>query len=278
MAAPNHLISGYQTLRKAGREPYLTIGSWQHWDAELSLTALRESITWLRAHLLGDRRELREAPVRIYVRGADEWRDLPVYPPAEAQPQRLNLHPNGGLSGDLPAESAPDRYRYDPADPTPAIAAMSRMIGIPRKTGEGVLAGREDVVTYTGAPLPADLEVIGIPTAELHVTSSLAHTDFYVRISDVAPTGTITHVSDALRRFAADRPIDEMVGIELAPVAHRFKRGHRVRVQIASGACPRWDRNPGTGEPPAAGSAMRVADQRIHHSPARPSAVILPAT
>ncbi|MGI5490346.1 CocE/NonD family hydrolase [Microtetraspora malaysiensis] len=290
VAAPNHLISGwddialpalvrdYQALRRAGREPYLTIGPWQHWDTELSLTALRESIAWLRAHLLGDRRGLREAPVRIYVRGAEEWRDLPAYPPAEAQPRRLHLHPNSGLASDLPTESAPDRYRFDPADPTPATAGMSRMIGIPRKTGEGVLAGRDDVVTYTGAPLPADLEVIGIPTAELHVTSSLAHTDFYVRISDVAPTGTITHVSDALRRFTADQPIDEMVEIELAPVAHRFKRGHRIRVQIASGAYPRWDRNLGTGEPPATGSAMRVADQQIHHSPARPSAVILPVT
>lgn len=288
VAAPNHLISGwddialpalvhdYQALRKAGREPYLTIGPWQHWDAELSLTALREGITWLRAHLLGDRGGLREAPVRIYVRGAEEWRDLPVYPPAEAHPQRLHLHQDGRLSGALPAESTPDRYRFDPADPTPAVSGMSRMIGIPRKTGESVLDGRADVVTYTGEPLPADLEVIGVPAAELHVTSSLAHTDFYVRISDVAPTGAITHVSDALRRFAADRPIDGMVEIELAPVAHRFKRSHRIRVQVASGAYPRWDRNPGTGEPPATATAMRAADQRIHHAPGRPSAVILP--
>jgi predicted acyl esterase len=80
--------------------------------------------------------------------------------------------------------------------------------------------------------LPADLEVIDIPSAELHVTSSLAHTDLYVRVSDVAPSGTITHVSDALRRLAADQPIDGMVEVELAPVAHRFQRGHRIRVQV----------------------------------------------
>ncbi|MEO3805475.1 CocE/NonD family hydrolase [Nonomuraea sp. B1E8] len=288
VTAPNHLVSGwddialpglvrdYQTLRKAGHEPYLTIGPWQHWDAELSMTALRESITWLRAHLLEDQNGLRTAPVRIYVRGAEEWRDLPVYPPSEVRPQSLYLHVNGVLGGDLPADSAPDRYRFDPADPTPAVTGISRMIGISRKTGESVLTGRDDVLTYTGEPLPADLEVIGVPAAELHVTSSLAHTDFYVRVSDVAPSGTITHVSDALRRFAADRPIDGRVEIELAPVAHRFKRGHRIRVQVASAAYPRWDRNPGTGEPPATASAMRAADQQIHHDPSRPSALILP--
>lgn len=288
VSVPNHLISGwddfalpslirdYQALRKAGREPYLTIGPWQHWDTELSLTTLRESVTWLRAHLLEDRSGLRETPVRIYVKGVEEWRDLPVYPPANARPRRLCLHPGGGLAADLPAESPPDGYRFDPADPTPAVAGMSRMIGIPRKTGEGVLDGRGDVLSYIGEPLRADVEVIGIPAAELHVTSSLAHTDFYVRISDVSPTGAITHVSDALRRLTSDQPIDELVDIELAPVAHRFRAGHRIRVQITSGAFPRWDRNLGTGEPSSTASAMRAADQRIHHSPTRPSAVILP--
>ncbi|MEO3803380.1 CocE/NonD family hydrolase [Nonomuraea sp. B1E8] len=139
-----------------------------------------------------------------------------------------------------------------------------------------MLTGRDDVLTYTGEPLPADLEVIGVPAAELHVTSSLAHTDFYVRVSDTAPSGTITHVSDALRRFAADRPIDGRIEIELAPVAHRFKRGHRVRVQVASAAYPRWDRNPGTGKPPATANTTRTADQQIHHNPSRPSAIVLP--
>ncbi|GAA1671621.1 hypothetical protein GCM10009733_081080 [Nonomuraea maheshkhaliensis] len=114
MDAPKHLVSGwddialpallrdYQALRKAGREPYLTIGPWQHWDAELSMAALRESLAWLRAHLLKDESGLRAAPVRIYVKGAEEWRDLPAYPPAEARPQRLYLHPNGGLGGNPP--------------------------------------------------------------------------------------------------------------------------------------------------------------------------------
>ncbi|RBQ12183.1 hypothetical protein DP939_44370 [Spongiactinospora rosea] len=126
VTAPNHLVSGwddfalpglvrdYQTMRNAGGEPYLTIGPWRHWDAELSMTALRESLTWLRTHLLKDRSGLRKAPVRIYVRGAEEWRNLPAYPPAEVRPQRLYLQVNGGLGGDLPVGSAPGRYRFEP--------------------------------------------------------------------------------------------------------------------------------------------------------------------
>lgn len=286
--APNHLISGwddialpalvrdYRALRDAGREPYLTIGPWQHWDTELSLTAMREGVLWLRAHLLNDHSALRASPVRIYVRGAEEWRDLSIYPPAHARARRLYLHAHGGLADNPPTETSSDRYRYDPADPTPSVSGLSRMIGIPRQTGDSVLADRDDVVAYVGAPLPADLEIIGIPVAELHVTSSLAHTDFYVRISDVAPSGEITHVSEALRRFSVEQPLDELIEMELSPVAHRFTQGHRIRIQVTSGAYPRWDRNLGTGEAPAEATSMRAAEQQIHHAPARPSAVILP--
>ncbi|MFC5832772.1 hypothetical protein [Nonomuraea insulae] len=51
-----------------------------------------------------------------------------------------------------------------------------------------------------------------------------------------------------------------------------------MRLQVASGAFPRWDRNLGTGEPLATATAMRVADQQAHHDPARPSAIVLPVS
>jgi predicted acyl esterase len=60
------------------------------------------------------------------------------------------------------------------------------------------------------------------------------------------------------------------------PTAYRFKRGHRIRVQISSGAFPRYNRNPGTGEPRASAATLRVADQQVFHDPEHPSAVILP--
>jgi predicted acyl esterase len=36
-------------------------------------------------------------PVRIFVTGADEWRDLPAWPP-ETRPHRWHLHPDGVLA------------------------------------------------------------------------------------------------------------------------------------------------------------------------------------
>ncbi len=58
--------------------------------------------------------------------------------------------------------------------------------------------------------------------------------------------------------------------------AHRFRQGHRLRLQVSSGAHPRWSRNLGTGEPLATGVSMCFANQTIYHDEARPSALVLP--
>ncbi|MGN9843962.1 CocE/NonD family hydrolase [Nonomuraea sp. H19] len=273
VTAPNHLVGGwrdfmlpalirdYRELRRAGREPYLTIGPWSHWDTEASLTSTREGLLWLRAHLLGDRTGLREAPVRIHLGGAGEWLDLDRYPPPGVQPQSLRLQPGGALAPAMPPESEPDRLSYDPADPTPDPQPPPQVIGIRRAHGERVLRNRADVLTYSGEPLPEDLDVIGVPRALLHVSSEAPSADFYVRVCDLAPSGKATHVSDGLQRFT---PLPASAEFGLWPTAYRFRRGHRIRVQITAGAFPRWDRNPAAG--------VRL----VHHDPARPSAVLLP--
>jgi uncharacterized protein len=66
------------------------------------------------------------------------------------------------------------------------------------------------------------------------------------------------------------------VTIGLWPTAYRFQRGHRIRVQVSSGAFPRYARNPGTGEPHATASRLLAADQSVYHDESRPSAITLP--
>ncbi|WP_240777471.1 CocE/NonD family hydrolase C-terminal non-catalytic domain-containing protein [Nonomuraea basaltis] len=64
--------------------------------------------------------------------------------------------------------------------------------------------------------------------------------------------------------------------VALWPTAYRFKRGHRIRVQVSSGAFPRYARKPGTGEPHATATTLKAADQDVYHDHAHPSAVLLP--
>jgi putative CocE/NonD family hydrolase len=144
-----------------------------------------------------------------------------------------------------------------------------------------VLEARPDVLTYTSEPLPADLEVIGEASADLYVRSSREHTDFFARLCDVDPAGMSVNICDALLRVAPGRPQaepDAAIRLRLAlwPTAHRFRRGHRLRLQVSSGAHPRYARNPGSGEPLGTGLALFAADQQVLHDPEHPSAIVLP--
>jgi putative CocE/NonD family hydrolase len=277
------LIEDYERLRRAGRKPYLTIGPWTHNSLGLIGVSLCQSIAWFRAHLLGDRSGLRAAPVQVYVMGANQWREYQTWPPESfsATGLRWHLQAGGGLSPATPGAGGPDRYRYDPADPTPAVGGTSLSANAGARDNRE-LEKRADVLCYTSPVLKDDLEVIGPVSAELFVSSSLEYTDFSVRLCDVAPGGRSTNVCDGLVRLAPGLPSFAPPGsihrvrVELWPTATCFKRGHRLRVQVASGAHPRFARNPGSGEPLGSATRLVVADQAVYHDPDHPSAVILP--
>jgi uncharacterized protein len=137
------------------------------------------------------------------------------------------------------------------------------------------------VLTYTSAILGRDVEVIGPVSTESFVHSSMEHTDFFVRICDVHPDGRSRNVCDGLQRLFPGRPATDADGrrkviIELWPTVYQFKRGHRIRVQVASGAFPRWDRSLGSGESLTTATTMRVAEQQVYHDPHHSSAIVLP--
>jgi hypothetical protein len=66
------------------------------------------------------------------------------------------------------------------------------------------------------------------------------------------------------------------VDVELFPTAYRFRAGHRLRVQVAGGAFPRFARNPGTGEPFGTAVSGRPCRFEVFHDAAHPSRLDLP--
>ncbi len=274
------LIEDHLALRRAGRDTQLIVGPWAHTSSGLLSSSTRQGLGWLRAQLLGDRRLLHDAPVRVWVGGQDRWRDLERWPPAGAEPWRLHLHSRGGLAPAVPPAGAePDRFRYDPTDPTPAIGGPVLFARTPVADNRG-LEARRDVLTYTSAPLEGDVEAIGPVRAEVHLRSSREHTDVFVRVCDVLPSGPSLNVCDALLRLTPDanpvRPDGaRLAAFDLWPTAHRFRRGHRIRVQVSGGAHPRYARNPGTGADPATATTLVAADQEVLHDAEHPSGVVL---
>ncbi|MEU8636150.1 CocE/NonD family hydrolase [Amycolatopsis sp. NPDC048633] len=270
-------LRDFRTLQDAGRRPRLTVGPWTHAGrpdllAGASLT-VREALEFGLAHARGEEPPER-APVRLFVMGEEAWRDFASWPPEGYAPQRFHLQPGGVLAADAPGESEPDRYRYDPADPTPAAGGV-RMAPDAGRVDNAAVEARADVLTYTTAVLDEDVEVVGDVSAEIWFHSSLPFADVFVRLCDVDPDGRSVNVCDGLTSLTA---ADELaaVTVRLWPTAHRFRRGRRIRVQVSSGAFPRYARNPGTGEPHATATTLRAADQEVHHGPVTASAVVLP--
>lgn len=261
----------FQILQEAGRPARLTIGPWTH--TSFNNTGVREALEFGLAHARGEQPPERP-PVRLFVMGEDAWHDFDAWPPREYLPDRLYLQPDGALEAKPPGESLPDEYRYDPTDPTPAVGGVRVAQG--GRVDNTALEARADVLTYTTAVLDADVDVIGEVSAEIWFRSNRPNADAFVRLCDVDAGGRSYNVCDGLTSLtAADRLSSATVS--LWPTAYRFKRGHRIRVQISSGAFPRYARNPGTGEPRATATDLQTADQQIYHDPTHPSAIILPS-
>jgi uncharacterized protein len=272
------MLEDYQLLREGGQTVRLRVGAWHHTSQDLFRHEFADALDWFATHL--QKSEPAPSPgqgqkIRAEIMGGVGWRELPTWPP-QADVQRWHLQPDGALATSEPPDSAPDRYTYDPADPTPAVGGTSTITFGPRDNR--ALEQRPDVLTYTTPTLTEQLEIIGPVAAELFVGSSRPHTDFFVRLCDVDEKGKSVNITDGILRLTDATEDPQRINVSLWPTAHRFAAGHRIRLQISSGAHPRYARNPGSDEPLATATALFAQRQSVHHDPPRPSAILLPVT
>jgi putative CocE/NonD family hydrolase len=222
--------------------------------------------------------------VRAFLTGAQRWHDLPAWPPPGAAVQPWHLHASGQLDPSTP-DGGVTRYTYDPDDPTPAVGGPS-LLPDSGPVDNAAHEGRADVTVFRSAPLREAVVIAGEPVARIRFRSSAPSADVFVRICDVHPDGRSLTVCDGIRRIgsigtaATDPQPDEdgfaEVDVALWPTFHRFETGHRIGVQVSSGAHPRYARNLGTGEPAVSAAETRRAEQEISHGTARPSRIDLP--
>jgi uncharacterized protein len=265
-------LRDFAVLQQAQRTARLTVGPWTHLSLDGAM--MREALEFGLACARGAEPPSR-GPVRLYVMGEEAWRDFESWPPSGYSPQPFYLGPGGTLSAEQPVESGPDGYRYDPADPTPAIGGVRMVRSGSGRVDNAALEARPDVLAYTSPPLESDVEVVGEVSAQIWFRSSRPHADVFVRLCDVDPDGTSWNVCDGLSSLSR---ADEVTAatVRLWPTAYRFRAGHRIRVQVASGSFPRYARNPGTGEPRATAARLLAADQSVYHDPEHRSAITLP--
>jgi putative CocE/NonD family hydrolase len=251
----------YSVLRAAGRQPRLVIGPWHHGSFALLRASTREALRFLREHLRGDPGPP-VAPVRVHIGGSEEWRDLPDWPPAHSV-QDWFLRSDGGLAPDRGPGTGRRGFRYDPAHPTPAVGGPRLNGAVAGVRDNRPLEARPDVLVYTSEPMAAPLEALGPVRVVIRTTSSTPSFDVFARVCDVAPNGRSENLCDGLVRVAGEPGAEHDVPVDLWPVAHVFRPGHRIRVQVSGGAHPRWARNPGTGAALAEEGPMLVSERAV---------------
>jgi uncharacterized protein len=267
----------------------------------------QEMLPFYEAHLKGiDNGFMAEPPVRLFIRGTDMWREEPEWPLRRATyvPYYLRKGPSGsvtslndgGLSTEPPAQDEPGT--------TYAYPDWEWMNGVVVTGPDGRPDAVRRVLTFTSAALAADLEVTGPIVLELHASSDQIDTRFIVKLADQHPQDdaarakgaqpAFTNVSKGwllashrekdAKRTTALRPFYTHTNpqpltpgevyrfdIEVLPVAYVFRKGHRIRLEIANGDSAVTDAVFTHPYPPSA-----IGSDTIHHDGVHLSCLRLP--
>jgi hypothetical protein len=216
--------------------------------------------------------------VKVFVSGpVGGWRDLPAWPPPTVE---QILYPRCGelLTAQPAAPGEVSEFTYDPAKPTPTYGGALVTVVAPGLTAgytdDSALAARSDVLAFTSDPLTTALEVVGSPVVEVGHSSDNPFADLFVRLSEVDAKGHSRNVSDGFVRLDPSAP-EGVVRMELDAVAHRFASSNRIRLIVAGGSHPRWERNLGTGDDPATSTRMLPSHRTVDLSISR---VVVPVS
>lgn len=271
------VIEQYEALSARSCPVRLDIGPWTHLGAQRQY---KDYLAWFNAHFADDKTSTTiKSGVRVHINGIQEWRDLPKWPPPSSHVD-LFLQPGKKLSRDTPEDSSsqPSTFKFDPAQPTPAIAFPAPFDTVSGRTaGDHPLASRSDVVTYVTEPLDQDVEVCGRPAVELYHSSDHPHVDLLVLLSELHKNEKSYTISETYQRLD-NEPQQSPRRLELSDCGHVFKKGNRIRLLIAGGSHPRYIRNLGSGESAATGTRLQVAWHTVQHNGSAMSKLTLPVT
>ena len=250
----------------------------------------------------GDDPKLAEATV--FITGENKWMKFDQWPPAGVVERPVYFSDNGIMSWTRPGGSTKyTEYLSDPAHPVPYTEDVHQ--GRTREymnDDQRFASRRPDVITFQTFPLDADLTLAGPVIADLRVSITGTDADFVVKLIDVFPEDfqypapvKITYPMKGYQmlvrgeimrgkyRNSFEKPLAfkpgkiETVKFELPDVAHTFKKGHRLMIQVQSSWFPLSDRNPQKfmNIYQAEASDFQKSTIRLYHDAENPSSVII---
>jgi len=268
-------------------------------------------IPFFNYYLKGKGADPRVAVATVFFTGENKWKKFDQWPPAEEKEQSLYFGGSGVLSWEVPTSGGYDEYTSDPAHPVPYTEDVHFDRTREYMTDDQRFASRRpDVLTYQTPVLTEDLTLGGPVTADLKVSLTGEDADFVVKLIDVFPDDfTYGNEAPAVRREtpksipmggyqmlvrgevmrgrfresfekpSAFKPGKiETVRFYIPDVAHTFKKGHRLMIQVQSSWFPLVDRNPQkfVNIYTADESDFQKENIRLYHDGQHPSRIILP--
>ncbi len=217
----------------------------------------------------------------LFETGVNQWRKFAAWPAAQTQAKTLYLAAQGKLSWQQAAAQTADEYLADPHRPVPYVSGLATAIRNDYMTEDQRFAAtRPDVLVYRTAPLERDVTLYGPIAVELKVATTATDSDFVVKLIDVYPndypdynnpapapapgapaTPTISAMGGYQQlirgepfrgkyRHSFEKPVPfepnkpDFIRFKLPDIAHTFRAGHRIMVQVQSAWFPLTDRNP----------------------------------
>ncbi|HTW31389.1 MAG TPA: CocE/NonD family hydrolase [Candidatus Sulfotelmatobacter sp.] len=169
-----------------------------------------------------------------------EWRREEVWPPTDAKNTTLFLQSNHTLATS-PAKHDSHQLRYVPTVGVEAGFWWGELLSDPRPVDAFSLV-------YDSAPLEEEIAILGRPHARLQASATAKLADWFARLSDVAPDGTVTQITGAglngAQRESMSEPKDleprkvYPLDIEMHLTSWVFPKGHRIRVAISNALWP----------------------------------------
>jgi uncharacterized protein len=258
-------------------------------------------------YYLKDKGSLKDlAEATIFFSGENDWRKLQQWPPANSGTQELYLQSNGKIDWKKPNSGMSfSQYTSDPAHPVPYTEDVHEGRTREYMTDDQRFAARRpDVLVFETEPLQNDLTLAGPLNANLFVSLSTSDADFVVKLIDVFPDNFTYPKTSSLpeypmqgyqmlvrgeimrgkfrKSFEKPEPFKpgkvEEVQFSLPDIAHTFKKGHRIMVQIQSSWFPLADRNPQkfVNIYEAKDADFQKSDIRIYHNSTYPSSISVP--
>lgn len=236
--------------------------------------------------------DLHAAPIRLFIMGANKWRDEYEWPLARTVYTDMFLSSGGNANTangdgvlDKISDGIEDHFEYNPANPVPTLGGAWDFTNI-GSFDQVENESRSDVLVYTSKKLTSDTEVTGSVEIKLFASSSTRDTDFTAKLIDLTDDNKAMSVTDGIIR-ARYRRLDgseELLtpgevyefSIQCNPTSYLFQKGHRIRLEISSSNFPAFSRNLNTGGEIATETKIVIAEQKIYHTADYPSKILLP--